>query len=452
MNISKKELVPAVKAFLDIHYDASKPILLGFSGGPDSLALLHAILEYKKQHPIDLHLAHIDHGWRPESAQEAELLQVMANRIGLPFHLIRIPAERLKGNLEAVCREERLNFFNSLSLKYHFQAVLLAHHSDDQSETVLKGILEGKSLPYLAGMQPIISINGLKLWRPLLGINKKCIMDWLKSQGLKPLEDYTNLDPRFLRGRFRTQIIPALAVDFGKEISETLCHIGSEALELRTYLDDRISIYIEALQVGTMGIALDLSQFHSIPSIEMKYLLRKICERAGFHLNKEIIDVILQHLEANSADKQIIIGKQKIFIDRKRLFFPKREIPTLEGIQLLREGMQACGPWQILVQSSNKSLEMKQISWENAWNGKFEISIPRGEYSIGKASLQGNYQGRNLGKWWTNEKIPAFLRYAIPVLWKENIITHEFLTGKAFHKKSLAEEYLNLSFTLVTIK
>ncbi|MCH9703393.1 MAG: tRNA lysidine(34) synthetase TilS, partial [Chlamydiae bacterium] len=120
------------------------PLLLALSGGPDSMALLHLMRELN--HPFEV--AHIDHGWREKSAEEAEKLQTLVNE---PFHLKRL--EKFSQNAEDQARRARLNFFRELCEKRGLEGVLLGHHADDQAETVLKRLFEGARLTKLSGLE-----------------------------------------------------------------------------------------------------------------------------------------------------------------------------------------------------------------------------------------------------------------------------------------------------------
>ncbi len=236
--------------FFQNHYDFKSPLLLGLSGGPDSLALFHLLLKYRKQHPFELGIAHVDHGWRQESSEEARLLQNIVEKEGLPFHLKTLLPEDLQGNLEAASRDARILFFADLCQKYHYQAVLLAHHADDQAETVLKRVLEGASLPYLCGLRETATVHNVLFWRPLLKINKNEILQWLERHQLKGFDDRTNRDPRFLRGKFRTRILPALSKEFGKQVEKNLERLGAEALEWHHYLNSKVIICCKQLKKG----------------------------------------------------------------------------------------------------------------------------------------------------------------------------------------------------------
>lgn len=140
-----RHVASLTKEFLFVHWDRKKPLLLGYSGGPDSKALLYALLECDARP----HLAHVDHGWREESRAEAEECRAEAIKLGLPFHTIRLDIPKK----EDAARIARFSFFQSLYRTGPFQALLLAHQADDLAETVLKRTLEGAHLAFLGGME-----------------------------------------------------------------------------------------------------------------------------------------------------------------------------------------------------------------------------------------------------------------------------------------------------------
>ena len=129
----KDRLLQTVKNFLNSRSPLDSPLLLGLSGGPDSLALFHLLLETSSFVPFKLHVAHVDHGWREESSKEAQWLKSYVEKWGVPFYL-----KKLEGCLnEEAAREGRLSFFSSLYRELGCKALLLGHQGDDQAETVL---------------------------------------------------------------------------------------------------------------------------------------------------------------------------------------------------------------------------------------------------------------------------------------------------------------------------
>ena len=213
-----------VQVFLDRHWDRYRPLLVAYSGGPDSKALLYAALQTK----VPLHVAHVDHGWREESAQEAASLQREVEGLGLAFHSIRLSSKMT----EDEARKSRLAYFCQLIEQFGFQAVLLGHQANDLAETVLKRVFEGAHLTSLKAIQPCALVFGIPLWRPLLTVCRSEIEKWLESRSLRALKDPANADPKYQRARMRTTLLPFLNEQFGKEIFSNLCQLSARSQEL----------------------------------------------------------------------------------------------------------------------------------------------------------------------------------------------------------------------------
>jgi tRNA(Ile)-lysidine synthase len=434
----------SVFSFIKKYYDPSKPVLLALSGGPDSLALYTLLLKYRETQPLKLAIAHVDHGWRKESGEEAQILQNMALKNENRFHLKKLnPPEKQQTNLEATAREERLKFYSELCIEHGYQAVLLAHHADDQAETVLKRIFEGASLPYLCGLRECTQVQGLTLWRPLLNVDKKTILEWLHQQGLNGFVDQTNLNPKFLRGKFRTHIIPNLSTDFGKDVGRSLGRLGAEAGKLREYLEQRMMPFIDRIERGKLGIFLDLSQQIPQYPIELDYLLRKFCEGEGLSLSRDNLKTAQQLILAKSGNKKISLGSKFLIIDRGRLFLPGRhfeqELPELP----LKSGIFAYGYWKVRVEEETRQEKGGISGWKAAWDGFCSVYLPWGNYTLAPPQLTPS-----LSKWWTNAKIPAFMRHQIPVIWENQQIRYEFLTGKKIKQDIETNKWLKISLDL----
>ena len=309
----KDHILQTVKHFFQDKGCLDKPLLLGFSGGPDSLALFHLLLEVSKFFSFQLHVAHVDHGWREKSSLEADFLEKYVTDFGIPFHLTKLAD--VKGEEQA--REARLSFFATLYQKLSCQALLLGHHSDDQSETVLKRILEGAHPTSLGGILEVSHLKEMSIWRPLLKHRKQEIYAWLKVKGLTPLEDPTNRDARFLRSRMRTQILPELAEKFGKEIVGNLCKIGSWSQALKDYLDRQIEPYWRLLEKKEDEIRVDLNSLYPFEPVEIKTFLKKMVEGENIFLSYEALETLYALLERGSSKKKILSGKKIIEIHRR---------------------------------------------------------------------------------------------------------------------------------------
>jgi tRNA(Ile)-lysidine synthase len=249
-----RHVASVTQAFLNVHWDQKEPLVVGLSGGPDSMALFYALLDCG----VKPHIAHVDHGWRENSGEEAEILQREAEKWGCPFHTTKL---QLEEKSEDAARKGRYAFFQSLPYK----TVLLAHQAEDLAETVLKRIFEGAHLPFLGGMEPVSRQGDLILWRPFLKIRRKEILAYL---GDRPyFTDPSNSDPQYLRARMRSEIFPFLTEKFGKEIVGNLVLLSERAHELKQYFEEktkapewRYGLQKEAKKEGTFLSREELEQ------------------------------------------------------------------------------------------------------------------------------------------------------------------------------------------------
>lgn len=309
-----------VKKFLEKTWDFKTPLLLALSGGPDSLALFYLLKEIHP--PIPFAIAHVDHGWREESGKEAEALAHLAKKYQTPFHLKRLDIPKNSSNLEDLCREARLAFFKDLIKQKGYAAVLLGHHGDDQAELILKRIFEGAPLTVLRGMPEVAQHGDISLWRPLLSLKKRDLEDWLHAQGEQGFEDRTNLDPRFLKGRFRTTLMPFLSKEFGKEISPRLLKWGKEADELQSFIQEA-TIPLEKWVVRKEGeIVLDLSKKQIHPFL-LKQFIHKLLSELHLKISEKALETAVALLKSSAPMKQISIADGLIEIDRGKLTLRK---------------------------------------------------------------------------------------------------------------------------------
>lgn len=212
-------------------------VVVGVSGGADSVCLLHTLLQVEKAWGLALHVAHIDHGLRPQSAAEGKFVASLAADWGLPLHVTRLDPEALRADragLEAAARHARYSFLcqvaRSITLPSAAPCVAVAHHADDQAETVLLRLVQGSGLGGLAGLRPVGLVplpvgpgeRPVRLVRPLLGVRRAEVLAYLARWGLAWVEDESNADLHFARNRLRHVVLPALeAINPG--VVATLC-------------------------------------------------------------------------------------------------------------------------------------------------------------------------------------------------------------------------------------
>jgi tRNA(Ile)-lysidine synthase len=184
-------------------------LCVAFSGGPDSTALLHALAQLPEARVRGLRALHVDHGMNAQSAAWAEHCQRFCETLNVPCDVLRVQVELDKGlGLEAAARHARYAAFAAQLQQDEFQ--LLAHHRDDQAETVLLKLLRGAGPDSLGGMRALRPFALGQLWRPLLELSRKQLLDYVEAEQLPCINDPSNQDTRLARNHLRHEILSRL--------------------------------------------------------------------------------------------------------------------------------------------------------------------------------------------------------------------------------------------------
>lgn len=429
-------LFKIIKDFFGTHFIPGRPLLLGFSGGTDSTALLDLLCLCRPHFPLDLHLAHVDHGWREESRSEAEELKKRVEELGFIFHLHRA-VDREKNEEKA--REQRLQFFSALYKELHCQALILAHHQDDQAETVLKRVFEGAHVTHLGAMSFISHYKGMTLWRPLLDIPKKALLLHLKQRGLFAIQDATNFDPRYLRSKMRMEIIPNLSEQFGKEIGPSLCKLAKNAHELHHYFSRKCTPFFSTLKKGLFGSYWDFTPFMPFEKIEVYFALKKFFHEACHFVSHESLELMVSLLDKKAAGRHI---GEKVILDRGILFFLEKKPPSfpfkttpLENVLLEKEGWI----WYIACEASANERE-ERATWRDLWEGRLSFALPdEASYEL---ACPVAYPLAN--KRWSDHKVPAFLRQTAPLILQNGKLVFEFLSGNNIKRTNQLKIFISI--------
>ena len=264
----------------DCLLEASRPVLVGVSGGPDSLCLLD--LMHQLGYP--LFVAHLNHSLRPEADAESQAVSEAAHARGLPFIMekadIAVIADSQASSIEETARKVRYRFLFEQARLHHAQAVAVAHTADDQIETVLMHILRGAGLSGLRGMSyrmiPNPWSNDIPLVRPLLGVYREEIITYCSEHNLHPTYDRSNLDTTYFRNRIRQNLIPLLKT-YNPGIKSHLWRMAQtlagdeqvlEALTREAWKDC-------CIETGMSGVALTVENVLAQPLGIQRRLVRK---------------------------------------------------------------------------------------------------------------------------------------------------------------------------------
>jgi tRNA(Ile)-lysidine synthase len=254
----------------------AEPVLLGVSGGSDSMALLELAALAAPAHGLVLHVACVDHGLRPEAAAEARLVEAAASSRGAVFHAVAVAPE---GDDEDSLRRVRHAALEEVRARVGARFVLLGHTADDQIETIVFRFLRGAGLGGLAGMRD----RRGTLLRPLLDLRRAELRLMLAERGVAWAEDPTNSSARYARGRLRTSVVPAIEGAFGRGALDHLLDVAPRWRADEDYLEretERLLAY--ASRRGSRGVDLDLEALSTAhTALKARALRRWITDSSG---------------------------------------------------------------------------------------------------------------------------------------------------------------------------
>jgi tRNA(Ile)-lysidine synthase len=266
-------------------------LLLGFSGGPDSVCLLHILV----LSGMDVEIAYFDHQLRPESEDEAQFAHETADKYGLQCHIgsadVRLAAADRHESVEAVAREYRYRFLAEKAALVQSAAIVVAHHADDQVETILMNMFRGSGLHGLTGMsfrKANAFSGGLDIVRPMLTIWKDEILAYCRENGLPYQVDQTNLGTDYTRNALRNQIIPSIEAVY-PGVKQNIQRMRAILQEDELFLEGHAQhAYARSVQEAEDGLVwLDVNVFQSLPvSVQRRVLLAAI--KSAFDLDKDV--------------------------------------------------------------------------------------------------------------------------------------------------------------------
>ncbi|MGA2774690.1 MAG: tRNA lysidine(34) synthetase TilS [Candidatus Omnitrophota bacterium] len=299
-------------------------ILVGVSGGPDSVALLYILNTLRKKGAFHLHIAHLDHMLRKNSTKDAEFVKKLSVNLKIPLRTGRINVKKLAKNqsIEEAGRNARLDFFFKTAEKIKADKIALAHNLEDQAETVLMRILRGTGLYGLSGISAKRKIRGYEIIRPLIETKRSEIESYLKKNRIKSRLDRSNFEDIYFRNRIRNKLIPLLEKNYSPNIKELLANLAVNSGSDYQFLEH---LAAKAIKKTTTKFNLKaLSQLH----ISMQRLLfrRAIAclqgdtRRITFRHINEIEDLVLNRPKNSIVDlpKGISVIKKKSLVFYRR--------------------------------------------------------------------------------------------------------------------------------------
>jgi tRNA(Ile)-lysidine synthase len=278
-------------------------LIVAVSGGPDSLAMLHALARLRDTLGLRLHGAHLDHRLRgDESAADSDFVATICHGLGLPVTLEQADVSshrRSEGiSLEEAARDLRYEFLARLAEQHGAGGIALGHTADDQTETVLMNIIRGSGLTGLRGMRPAAEriFNGRKvtLIRPLLGVGRNETAEYCHAMGLAPREDSSNMSFEHRRNRVRLELMPLLE-EYNPSVRDALRRLSDSATQDLDYLETEVAVAWDKMAGATEGgVVLDRRAVSALAPGLRAHLLRRAVQAAKGDLK----DVEQTHIDS----------------------------------------------------------------------------------------------------------------------------------------------------------
>jgi tRNA(Ile)-lysidine synthase len=369
------------------------PLVVAFSGGGDSTALLLLTRAWAGARAREVLAVTVDHGLRPGSAAEAGKAAAFSAARGIPGEILRWTDWDGTGNLQDAARRARRRLIGRFARDRGAAAVILGHTLDDQAETFLMRLARGSGVDGLAAMRAESRWNRLPVLRPMLGLRRAALRDYLRNEGATWVEDPSNEDPRFARVRVREAFAALDALGLGAErLAETAAAMG----RARAALDHATAALARlALAAGAAGdVAIDLARLAEAPrEIRLRLLAGALAWVAGAPYRPRLssLDRALDGLETGGARGLTLHG---CLIRRDR------------GRALIRREPAAMAP----------PVPLAARSWDGRWEwigGEAVAGVSIG--ALGPAGLAqcGDWRARGLGR-------EALL--STPALWRGEVL------------------------------
>ncbi len=300
--------------FLESLLNNNDTIVVGVSGGPDSMCLLSLLISLRAKLNLHIICAHINHGLRRESLKEAKFVENYCVANNIIFEYMKITGYTQNKFTEQEARSKRYDFFAKLVKKYQAQYLMTAHHGNDLEETILMRIVRGSNLKGYIGIPQINRNKEYILVRPLLMVNKNQILQYLKTNNIKYCLDKSNNNCNYTRNRFRKQMLPFLEKE-DENVHLKFLKFSEELNEYHTYINELIKPKVNKIYQDEKINLLELNKEDEfIQKKIIEYVIEIIQQQEIFNINDKNINAIL-NLIKEKGNKQISLADN--FIARK---------------------------------------------------------------------------------------------------------------------------------------
>ena len=289
----------------DINIKYGDSVVLGVSGGPDSMALLHLMTRLKKALDIEVVCAHVNHNTgRPGQFEEQKFVERFCKQNNIVFETLTID-DYGDDNFHNEAHSKRYNYFDKLVKQYNAKYLLTAHHGDDLIETILMRIVRGSTLRGYSGFSKVVKKNGYKIVRPLIQVTKEEILEYNKKNHIKYALDSSNFKDVYTRNRFRKYIVPQLKKE-DINVHKKFYKFSKTLLEYNEFIDKLVNSKINEIYPNNV---LNIEKFRNEDKIIQQKVIYHILENTYqddlMLITDKHVDILLDVIKSKRSNVKV---------------------------------------------------------------------------------------------------------------------------------------------------
>lgn len=385
------------RALTGVSADGSSRVVVTLSGGMDSVVLLHALAQLRQACAFELSAIHVHHGLSPNADQWASFCQSICTPLSVPCHVVRVTLADTTGQgVERTARDARYAAFQAVD----GDILCLAHHQNDQAETLLLNLFRGAGVQGLAGAPDQRHLGRKHLLRPFIDIPRADLLVWANAHRLQWIEDESNRDLRFRRNYIRHRVLPAVCEQF-PGVVRVLARTAA-LMQEQSGLLDRLAEQ-DALSCRNEAGHLSVRQLQRLPPAAVKNVLRVKLAQAALQIPAAVrLETLVNQLMVARPESETFVrmGEVGLHIWRDRICLDPAMNAKLPAAQLLQSGQQAW-PDGVLVCDATCAPSSVRVA-----------AIGQGHRFHPRARCRGA-----LGELLRERGVPPWVRPRLPGLW-----------------------------------
>lgn len=278
-------MIEKIKAYVGKYHMLEKGdiVLAGVSGGADSICLLFVLLKLQKEIPFALRVVHVNHGLRGAQAKrDEEYVAKVCRQENIPCKVfcenVELIAKKRRQSIEEAGREVRRSCFEQAASEWGAGKIALAHHMEDNAETLLMHLVRGSALKGLGGIYPVTG----KYIRPLLGVGRKEIEQYLEQRNIAFCQDDTNEETIYIRNKIRHKVLPVLQNEINGKSVLHMNQAMDELREVQAYMETQVEmLYQRAVQMNGDAFLVKEDEMRKEPDVLKRMLLHRVLTQAA---------------------------------------------------------------------------------------------------------------------------------------------------------------------------